>query len=239
MALDSDPDLLVLHGLRLKSFATEAALVELVGLRSDEVTPRLERFRDSGWVRYREGAITGWMLTPPGRIEARRLVADELDHAAGPDGRGAIEAQYRRFLALNQALLQCCTDWQLRPVDGVGAPEPNDHLDAGYDGKVVAALRAIDAEVQPICDQLAFRLSRFGRYGARFTTALERTAAGDGEWFTRPMIDSYHTVWFELHEDLLATSGIDRAAETTTGMIETTGTIEPDPTTRQDTQRSS
>ena len=24
------------------------------------------------------------------------------------------------------------------------------------------------------------------------------------------MIDSYHTVWFELHEDLLATLGIER-----------------------------
>jgi hypothetical protein len=28
------------------------------------------------------------------------------------------------------------------------------------------------------------------------------------------MIESYHTVWFELHEDLLATLGIQRAGET-------------------------
>ena len=27
--------------------------------------------------------------------------------------------------------------------------------------------------------------------------------AGDSDWFTKPMIASYHTVWFELHEDLL------------------------------------
>jgi hypothetical protein len=230
MPLDSDPDLLVLHGLRLKSFATEAALVELVGLRAGEVAPRLERFRDAGWVRHREGAITGWMLTPQGRVEEHRFMADELDHAGGAGGRAAIESPYRRFLTLNQALLQCCTDWQLRPVDGVGAPEPNDHLDPAYDGKVVAALRAIDAEVQPICDELACRLSRFGRYGTRFTTALERTAAGDADWFTRPMIDSYHTVWFELHEDLLATLGIDRAAE----KAEVTDATDPSPTTRQD-----
>jgi len=26
-------------------------------------------------------------------------------------------------------------------------------------------------------------------------------------------MSSYHTVWFELHEDLLATLGIDRASE--------------------------
>jgi hypothetical protein len=27
------------------------------------------------------------------------------------------------------------------------------------------------------------------------------------------MIDSYHSVWFELHEDLLATLGIERGSE--------------------------
>ena len=31
--------------------------------------------------------------------------------------------------------------------------------------------------------------------------------AGDPDWFTRPTVDSYHTVWFELHENLLATLG--------------------------------
>jgi hypothetical protein len=37
--------------------------------------------------------------------------------------------------------------------------------------------------------------------------------AGAREWFTRPVIDSYHTVWFELHEDLLSTLGLARASE--------------------------
>jgi len=39
---------------------------------------------------------------------------------------------------------------------------------------------------------------------------------GDGEWFTKPTVDSYHTVWFELHENLLATLGIERGAERST-----------------------
>jgi hypothetical protein len=37
--------------------------------------------------------------------------------------------------------------------------------------------------------------------------------AGDKEWFTGPLVDSYHTVWFELHEDLMATLGLERATE--------------------------
>jgi pyruvate,orthophosphate dikinase len=33
----------------------------------------------------------------------------------------------------------------------------------------------------------------------------------------RPIIDSYHTVWFELHEDLMAINGLTRAAEARAG----------------------
>jgi hypothetical protein len=29
------------------------------------------------------------------------------------------------------------------------------------------------------------------------------------------VVDSYHTVWFELHEDLLCTLGLERSSETT------------------------
>jgi hypothetical protein len=42
---------------------------------------------------------------------------------------------------------------------------------------------------------------------------MNNLASGDRDWFTKPTIDSYHTVWFELHEDLLATLGIDRISE--------------------------
>ena len=70
-----------------------------------------------------------------------------------------------------------------------------------------------DGVVQPICAELAGRLARFDGYGRRFSESLGRVVAGEVEWFTRPMIDSYHTVWFELHEDLLATLGIERAKE--------------------------
>ena len=129
--------------------------------------------------------------------------------------RTAIEAAYRRFLLLNQALLQVCTDWQLRPVEGVDEPVMNDHTDVAYDADVVAALRSLDAEVQPICRDLGAILARFMPYGDRLSAALDKIDAGDPDWFTKPTIDSYHTVWFELHENLLATLGIERGQEDT------------------------
>jgi hypothetical protein len=67
----------------------------------------------------------------------------------------------------------------------------------------------------PICEELARSLRRFANYGPRLTTALERVRSGDIDWFTKPMIASYHTIWFELHEDLLATLGIERGQEAT------------------------
>jgi pyruvate,orthophosphate dikinase len=42
---------------------------------------------------------------------------------------------------------------------------------------------------------------------------VDRVEAGERDWFTKPLIDSYHTVWFELHEDLLSTLGKERASE--------------------------
>jgi hypothetical protein len=91
----------------------------------------------------------------------------------------------------------------------------NDHTDATHDAAAVAELAALDDAVQPIVADLADALGRFGGYGPRLAAALGKVQGGDGDWFTKPTIDSYHTVWFELHENLLATLGIERGAEPT------------------------
>ena len=54
---------------------------------------------------------------------------------------------------------------------------------------------------------------RLGRYGPRLAVTAERVAGGDHHLFTGVMCGSYHDVWMELHEDLILTLGIDRAAE--------------------------
>ena len=51
------------------------------------------------------------------------------------------------------------------------------------------------------------------RLAAPGEARLDRVQGGDTDWFTKPMIASYHTVWFELHEDLLCTLGIERGSE--------------------------
>jgi len=208
----SPPELLVVQALRVRGFVDAEVVVEATGLSIVEVAAHLDGLGDVGHARHREGRISGWMLTPEGRAHGEALLSAELDEVGC---RATVQDAYRRFLAVNADFLGLCTDWQLRPDSDDPDAEPvvNDHADAAWDAAVVERLGGVDDVVGPICDDLAGLLDRFGGYRDRFASALARVRAGDGDWFARPMIDSYHTVWFELHENLLATLGIERAKE--------------------------
>ena len=203
----------IIHSLRVRGLADTPLVAAAAGMPEVEVEGRLSDLQTAGDVRYRDGRMSGWMLTPDGRRRGEELLAAELDAGGVRDG---VDASYRAFLAVNQRFLELCTDWQMRvPADDPGGePVLNDHTDADHDAAVIDRLADIDEVVQEISAGLAALLDRFDGYGRRFGEALARVRAGDHKWFTRPMIESYHTVWFELHEDLLATLGIQRAGET-------------------------
>ena len=56
-------------------------------------------------------------------------------------------------------------------------------------------------------------VARLAPYGPRLEQSCRRVVAGETKMFTGVMCGSYHDVWMELHEDLILTQGIDRAAE--------------------------
>ena len=89
----------------------------------------------------------------------------------------------------------------------------NDHSDRDYDAAILDRLEALHAEMAEVLAALSAALARYGSYAPRFAEALRRLCAGELDYLTKPMIPSYHTVWLELHEDLLATQGINRADE--------------------------
>ena len=208
MPHDSALDVMVLQGLRLKGFAEVPALADLLGQPESDVLDQLEKAAADELVVHREGRLSGWTLTPEGRAANERLLAEELDRLGFRD---VVERAYERFLALNPEMLATCTRWQVRQDDG--AQTINDHSDPAYDAAVFAELAALDQGVQPICAELSSGLTRFERYAPRFAEPLALVQAGEHEWFTRPIIESYHTIWFELHEDLLASLGLDRSTE--------------------------
>jgi len=206
--LRSPTGLLVLLGLRLRSVAPAEVVAQRFGLERPEVDAQLVEAAANGWVRHREGVLAGWSLTTDGRSETERRLGAELARTGAREG---VERAYSGFLELNGELLAICTDWQVITVGGVEVV--NDHGDADRDARVIARLGSLHRRIQPVLAPLHAVLDRFGGYGLRLRAAHERIVSGETEWLTRPTIDSYHTVWFELHEDLLATLGRRRTDE--------------------------
>lgn len=198
-----------LHLVRIKGVAEAEALVGPTRLGVPAVEALLAELATAGLVEHRHGALAGWRPTARGTEQDDAWLAEELE-AAG--ARAALQAAYRSFLALNHEVLEACTAWQLVEADD-GSLAPNDHRDGSYDAGVVARLADIDRRARPVLATLEGHLARFGRYRLRLRDALERVRAGDGDWFTRPLLDSYHEVWFELHQDLLLTLGLRRGDE--------------------------
>jgi hypothetical protein len=208
VANPSTPRLLALHGLRLKGIAEADDIAAYMLTEPEPVRSALEQCQTDGFVSYRHGRIGGYAHTAAGRSEAERLVAEEVESRGVGD---RIRAAYEGFLGVNEQLLAVCTSWQLRTVDG--ETQANRHDDADHDRAVLEELRCIGSRVSPILCELGDALDRFRGHGHRLRYALERLLAGDHDYFTKPMFPSYHSVWFELHEDLLATLGTARASE--------------------------
>jgi hypothetical protein len=203
----SDPELLVLHAVRILGMADENEIAARFHLDPAVANELLLDFQAVGWVSRVEFAGTGgWTLTTAGLMENQRRLADEL---ATTDSRSIVEAGYRAFLPHNDRLLRAATDWQLRPSrsDPLAA---NDHSDPAWDQRVLDALAVLSEDLRGICSTLSSRLARFRGYDERFAAALNRVRQGDRGWVNRPKVDSCHTVWMQLHEDLLATLGRER-----------------------------
>jgi hypothetical protein len=140
--------------------------------------------------------------------EGRTVHAQWARVSAGSDVEAAVTRAYERFLPLNGAFLQVCHDWQVRPGN-----VPNDHGDRAYDWSVIDRLHALDERVAPLLRRVSRSVDRFDDYPRRLRLALQRLDEGDRDWFTSPRIDSYHTVWMQVHEDLLLALGRERVDE--------------------------
>ena len=145
----TDAGLLVLHGLRLSGFTTSASIAERWGLDASVVDDQLAAFREAGWANFREGRLTGWMLSTEGRVEGERRLSAELDRA---DARATLERAYDHFLPLNLDFLAVCTDWQLREV--AGEQVINDHSDPEHDRGVVERLVVLHGNVVGVLEQV-------------------------------------------------------------------------------------
>lgn len=203
-ALPASSEGLLLRTLRCIGYTSPARLAATTGLDESDVESELIDLAVAGLVTYDGGGFGGWGLTAAGRTADAERVEAEL---AATGARAAVVDAYDRFLVLNPELLDLCTAWQMRAVNGVVTL--NDHTDPGYDTRVLDRLIDLDQRAAVVCADVSAALPRFRRYPAALSAALARVKAGERDYVT-DNLESYHNIWFQLHEDLLATLGIPR-----------------------------
>jgi hypothetical protein len=192
-------ELTLLQAVRLRGRVRAADLAATLDEDAAAVESSVRELTDAGLLV--DGSTV--RLSPAGRARLDELLAEE---------RGSIDDEafartYDEFRSVNREFKALVSQWQLK--DG----EPNDHADAAYDAAVLSRLDDVHRTVLPILASASGQLPRLDAYSAKLSAALDKIHAGDAVWLARPMIDSYHTVWFELHEELIGAAGLTREDE--------------------------
>jgi pyruvate, orthophosphate dikinase len=196
-----------IRAISIKGFAPLEGLADAVLGTPEVVQPIVDQLAIDGLVSTVAGAHK---LTDAGAARAADLLAAERD-AVGLDRAGAaLDA----FVALDHRMKETVTAWQLRDLT---AQVVNDHTDPDYDAQVLDRLATLHADVIAWLTPLERDLPRLADYGSRLDRAIERAQAGDHRFVASPRVDSYHSIWFELHEDLIRLAGRTREAEVAAG----------------------
>jgi len=195
-------ELSLLRLVALKGRASEDILADSLSLPSDVTAASYAPLCEAGLC-TKTGS--GLRLTAVGRDRMTLLLAQERARA----DPAAVVAVYEEFCALDAELKKIMTAWQLR-ADSVA----NDHRDPDYDRGVLQRLIDLHGRIGPLIQKLTPLSPRLTAYGARLARAVGRIAAGDHGYVAKVIADSYHTVWFELHEDLLSLAGLARQPAT-------------------------
>ena len=193
-------ELSLLRLVGLKGRANAALLADSLSLPPAAVAAAYATLCERGFCARVGDALR---LTPTGQQRLASLLGEERVHA-DPTG---VSALYQDFTVLDAELKRIMTAWQLR-ADGT----PNDHRNAEYDAAVLERLAELHRRAGPLIQRMAAISPRLTGYGRRLDRAAERVAAGDHGYVAKIIADSYHTVWFELHEELLGLAGRTRSA---------------------------
>ena len=193
----------VVRALALLGFASVERVASAVAASPEAVSKILETLPPP----HIGKAPRGLHVTPDGRAWLSGQLKVERDAV----DRGAAERRYHDFMVLDARFKQLVTDWQIRTVDGKRVP--NDHADAAYDEAIRARLAEFHQATAALVPGILALTSRLKPFATRFARAASAIANGDGTMIASPLKDSYHTIWFELHEELIHLAGRDRATE--------------------------
>jgi len=200
-------ELMLLRLAELKGRAAADILADSLRLPVDTAVASYEHLCEQGLCARSGSAFT---VTKEGKDKLKRLLEEERNDA----DPNAVIVLYEDFCAFNSDLKQIMTAWQIRPNGG-----PNDHTDAEYDRGVLQRLADLQRRARGMLEKLAKLAPRLEIYQSRLERAATRIAEGDRRYVARIIADSYHTVWFELHEELLSLAGLSRKTEARAGRL--------------------
>jgi len=195
----------LLRTLTVKGYCDAAGAAVALGCPPEHAAALLEALTADGLAGASAGSCR---LTAAGREAGAALIAADTAAWGAERASAALDA----FVPLDRRMKAVVTSWQMR-----GEGVLNDHTDAAYDASVLAALAALHEDAGAWLTSLAARLPRLARYGERLSVAAAAAGAGDGRFIASPRVDSYHGVWFELHEDLILLAGRTREGEVSAG----------------------
>jgi hypothetical protein len=198
----TESEFAVLNTIVLKKMTRAAVVADLTGLPLADVNATVATLEGEGAIFRMDADV---MVTETGTAMAKdsagQMYAQLRDD---PD----IERWHARFEPLNRQLLRAITSWQT--IDVGGSRVPNEHADAEYDEKVRSQIDAIVTKMGRLLDELGAKVPRLLRYRERLTDALARADAGDARFISDVRVDSIHSIWFEMHEDVLLVLGKER-----------------------------
>ena len=189
----------------IKGFATLEGLSDALLAAGEAIQPIVDAFVAKGLATTTAGAFT---LTDAGKARSADLVAAERDDWRSEAASAALDG----FLELDHRMKDIVTAWQMRNPQAL-----NDHSDADYDRGVLDRLRKLHSTARAWLTPLEAAAPRLAIYRLRLDRAIERVDTGDTKYVASPRVDSYHSVWFELHEDLIQLAGRTREAEVAAG----------------------
>jgi pyruvate,orthophosphate dikinase len=198
----------VLRALMVKGYSTPESVAAALLSTPDVTSGVLDGLVADGLA---EMAAGSFRLTARGKSVGKGQMGADSDAWGSENAVAALDA----FLALDQRVKVTVTAWQMRDVDGAQAF--NDHSDPAYDARVLADLAALHADAAAWLRPLAGGLPRLAAYLERLERAIAAARSGDHRYVASPRVDSYHSAWFELHEDLIQLAGRSRAEEVAAG----------------------
>jgi pyruvate,orthophosphate dikinase len=197
----------ILQAARLKGRLSPGAAAACASIDEASAEADLAQFRERGLVKG-DSVVR---LTPEGKEHLFNLIETERADVQ----QDALAAAYDEFDDYNNRLKAVVTDWQL--IDGA---HPNDHTDTEYDARVIDRLVTLHHDFAPLVQKISDIAPRLAPYNTRFANAIEQVQSGDTSFVASPIGDSYHTIWFEFHEELIGLLGLSRAEEAAAGRAE-------------------